>query len=62
MQLAQGFSSKHRVCSCTQHGMSPIPQEGRYDEVKDVYGISGFSHSVGTCALKQGRLQADVKR
>lgn len=46
------------------HGMSPIPQEGSYDEVKDVGGISGFSHSVGTCNSSQGavKLTVNVKK
>lgn len=35
-------------------GPAPIPQNGRYDQVKQVDQISGLSHSVGTCAMKQG--------
>lgn len=43
--------------------MTPIPQEGHFGEVKDICGISGFSHSVGTCAMKQGacKLTLNVK-
>jgi NifU-like protein involved in Fe-S cluster formation len=45
------------------HENSPIPQEGKFDHVKEVNQISGFSHSVGTCGLKQGacKLSLNVK-
>ena len=51
------------VGRCHCHGMSPIPREGRFGEVREVGEISGFSHSVGTCALKQGacKLTLNVK-
>lgn len=51
------------VANCISHGMSPIPQNGSFGEVKEVRQISGFSHSVGTCALKQGacKLTLNVK-
>ncbi len=51
------------VGRCTNHGCSPIPQEGHYDQVKEVSQLSGFSHSVGTCAPKQGacKLTLNVK-
>lgn len=38
----------------TAHGPAPIPQEGTFVKVTDCSQISGFSHSVGTCAMKQG--------
>lgn len=49
--------------SCSYHGMSPIPQEGAYTEVTGIRQISGFSHGVGTCAMKQGacKLTLNVK-
>jgi NifU-like protein involved in Fe-S cluster formation len=52
-----------QVRPCTVHGASPIPQVGKYDQLKDVYQISGFSHGVGTCAMKQGacKLTLNVK-
>ena len=51
------------VKTCRTHGPAPIPQEGSFDKVKEVGGISGFSHSVGTCAMKQGacKLTTNVK-
>jgi len=46
------------------HGSAPIPQEGQWNQVKEVNQISGFSHSVGTCGLKQGacKLSLNVKK
>lgn len=51
------------VGRCTQHGAAPIPQEGIFETAKSVEQISGFSHSVGTCGLKQGacKLSLNVK-
>jgi len=63
MQTTKGLESMCSVQSSFSHGMSPIPQEGRYDEVKEVSKISGFSHSTGTCTTKQGvvKLTVNVK-
>lgn len=63
MKVTEELKQRQYVGCCTSHGMSPIPQEGGYDEVKEISGISGFSHSVGTCAMKQGacKLTLNVK-
>lgn len=63
MEKTKELESMYRVQSCPCNGMSPIPQEGSFGEVKEVREISGFSHSVGTCALKQGacKLTLNVK-
>jgi NifU-like protein involved in Fe-S cluster formation len=52
------------VCPQTSYGPSPIPQEGRYDQVFNAAQISGLSHSAGTCAMKQGacKLTINVKK
>lgn len=44
-------------------GVSPIPQEGGFTQVRQVAEISGFSHGVGTCGLKQGacKLSLNIK-
>ena len=49
---------KNMVCvkTCRTHGPAPIPQEGSFDKVKEVGGISGFSHSVGHLRHEAGRL------
>lgn len=63
MKVTKELECMHCVNSCTCHGMSPIPQEGSYGEVKEINQVSGFSHSVGTCAMKQGacKLTLNVK-
>lgn len=45
------------------HGPAPIPQEGKWVKVADVYDISGLSHGVGWCAPQQGacKLTLNVK-
>jgi NifU-like protein involved in Fe-S cluster formation len=63
MQRTKALESTYPVQCSFNHGMSPIPQEGRYDEVKDACQIFGFSHSTGTCTTKQGvvKLTVNVK-
>lgn len=45
------------------YGPSPLPQEGKWEQVKDITQISGFSHGCGTCAPQQGacKLTLNVK-
>lgn len=54
METKKTLDSMYCVGRGYEHGPSPIPQEGHYDELKDIYQISGFSHGVGTCAMTQG--------
>ena len=63
MHETEQLKAMYPVGRCHCHGMSPIPQEGRFGEVREVGEISGFIHSVGTCALKQGacKLTLNVK-
>lgn len=63
MQYTEELRQMARVGRCTVHGPAPIPQEGIFSPVTDVSQISGFSHSVGTCAPKQGacKLTLNVK-
>lgn len=44
-------------------GSSPLPQDGGWDQVKDITQISGLSHGVGGCAPRQGacKLTINVK-
>lgn len=57
--------SKLNCCVKNMHGYgpSPIPQEGKWDQVKEITQISGFSHGCGTCAPQQGacKLTLNVK-
>lgn len=45
------------------YGPSPLPQEGRWEQVKNIEQISGFSHGCGKCAPQQGacKLTLNVK-
>ncbi|MGI6766935.1 MAG: iron-sulfur cluster assembly scaffold protein [Lentihominibacter sp.] len=63
MRLTKQLEEKIKVNTCHIHGAAPIPQEGRYSTVIDVKDLSGFSHSVGTCGLKQGacKLSLNIK-
>lgn len=45
------------------HGPAPIPQEGKWVQVKKVSDVSGLTHGVGWCAPQQGacKLTLNVK-
>ena len=51
------------VARGTNHGPAPIPQEGKWTQVKEVKDISGLTHGVGWCAPQQGacKLTLNVK-
>ena len=63
MDYIKDLERMHYVSTCALHQSSPIPQEGKFTCVKEVKDISGFSHSVGTCGLKQGacKLSLNIK-
>ena len=46
------------------HGPSPIPQEGKWVQAKEVSDISGLTHGVGWCAPQQGacKLTVNIKQ
>ena len=53
-----------RVVECySGKGPSPIPEESKWIQVKEISQISGLSHGVGTCAPHQGccKLTINVK-
>ena len=45
------------------HGPAPIPQEGKWTQVKGIKDISGLTHGIGWCAPQQGacKLTLNVK-
>ena len=45
------------------HGPAPIPEEGKWVQVKEVKDISGLTHGLGWCAPQQGacKLSLNVK-
>ena len=52
-----------RVAKGPNHGPSPIPQEGRWVQAREIKDISGLTHGVGWCAPQQGacKLTLNVK-
>ncbi|GAU76737.1 iron-sulfur cluster assembly scaffold protein [Fusibacter sp. 3D3] len=63
MILSHEVEHMHCVVKGVDHGPSPIPQEGRWTQVKEIKDISGLSHGVGWCAPQQGacKLTLNVK-
>ena len=45
------------------HGPAPIPEEGKWVQVKEVKDISGLTHGIGWCAPQQGacKLSLNIK-
>ena len=63
MKYTKDYQEMYSVGRCMKRGPAPIPQDGKYQQVTQIDQISGFSHSVGTCAMKQGacKLTTNVK-
>ncbi len=61
------YSSEVKEMYCivqgTNHGPSPIPQEGQWNQVREVGEINGLTHGVGWCAPHQGgcKLTLNIK-
>ncbi len=55
----------HMCCvnKCSNHGPSPIPEEGNWVKPYEIKDISGLSHGIGWCAPQQGacKLTLNVK-
>ena len=51
------------VAKGPHHGPAPIPEEGKWVQVKEVKDISGLTHGIGWCAPQQGtcKLTLNVK-
>lgn len=51
------------VAKGAYHGPSPIPEEGKWVQAKEIGDISGLTHGVGWCAPQQGacKLTLNVK-
>ena len=45
------------------HGPAPIPEEGKWVQVKEISDISGLTHGIGWCAPQQGacKLTLNIK-
>lgn len=50
--------------NCVSYGASPIPEENKWIQAKEIKDISGFSHGCGKCAPQQGvcKLSINVKK
>lgn len=51
------------LAKAAYHGPAPIPEEGKWVQVKENKDISGFTHGIGWCAPQQGacKLTLNVK-
>ena len=51
------------VAKGPNHGPAPIPEEGKWVQVKQISDVSGFTHGIGWCAPQQGtcKLTLNVK-
>ncbi len=51
------------IAQGTNHGPSPIPQEGQWTKVKEITDTNGLTHGVGWCAPQQGacKLTLNIK-
>ncbi len=59
-------SEVQSMCPLTKgayHGPAPIPQEGKWTQVKEIKDVSGLTHGIGWCAPQQGtcKLTLNVK-
>lgn len=56
---------EHMTCVAkgAYHGPSPIPEEGKWVQAKEIKDISGLTHGVGWCAPQQGacKLTLNIK-
>ena len=65
--FAMIYSSEvQNMCSVAKgayHGPAPIPEEGKWVQVKEVKDVSGFTHGIGWCAPQQGacKLTLNIK-
>jgi NifU-like protein involved in Fe-S cluster formation len=55
-----------QMCKLTKgayHGPAPIPQEGKWTQLRETNEVNGFTHGVGWCAPQQGgcKLTLNVK-
>ena len=52
-----------RVAKGPYHGPAPIPEEGKWVQVKEIKDVSGFTHGIGWCAPQQGccKLTLNIK-
>ncbi|MBQ9991914.1 MAG: hypothetical protein IJP33_00635 [Firmicutes bacterium] len=63
MQYSKEIENMCPIRQGACHGPAPIPEEGKWVEVKQISDVSGLTHGVGGCAPQQGacKLTLNVK-
>ncbi len=63
MQYSHEVENMVCIAKGANHGPAPIPEEGKWVQVKEIKDISGFTHGVGWCAPQQGacKLSLNIK-
>ncbi len=64
MNYSTEIEQMHCVARGPDHGPAPIPQEGGWNQVREVTDINGLTHGVGWCAPQQGacKLTLNIKQ
>ncbi|VAW34907.1 no significant homology [hydrothermal vent metagenome] len=64
MNYSTEIEQMHCVAQGPDHGPAPIPQEGGWNQVREVTDINGLTHGVGWCAPQQGacKLTLNIKQ
>lgn len=63
MEIVKEINEMCPIKNAHSFGASPIPEEGKWIQAKEIKDISGLSHGVGACAPQQGacKLTLNVK-
>jgi NifU-like protein involved in Fe-S cluster formation len=63
MNYSSEVEQMHCIAKGCDHGPAPIPQEGLWNQVREVGDINGLTHGVGWCAPQQGacKLTLNIK-
>ncbi len=63
MNYSEKINNMHCVAKGVNHENSPIPEEGKWVNAKEIKDISGLTHGIGWCAPQQGacKLTLNIK-
>lgn len=63
MNYSSEVEEMYCIAKGPDHGPAPIPQEGQWNQVREVRDINGLTHGVGWCAPQQGacKLTLNIK-
>ncbi len=64
MQYTTEVKAMCKVAQGTNNGPSPIPEEGKWIQSREIKDINGLTHGVGWCAPQQGacKLTLNIKK